>query len=137
MRRLVIAVALLALAGCGQDDEGGAAEPPARACTEIGCFDSARVVLDGAPAGARVTLCVDGRCERARSGLGEVGARLARDGGDVVRVTVTVRKGGRTIARASERLPVRTERPNGPGCPPVCRFVTARFDVPSGTLEAA
>ena len=33
------------------------------------------------------------------------------------------------------QIPVRTTRPNGPDCPPVCRVANARLDVALGTLE--
>jgi hypothetical protein len=141
MRRSAIALVLLALSGCGGDGDGDAAEPAptARACTEIGCVDSVDVQLKRVPRGARVRLCVDGSCQPAkRAGsprLYSVNAPLERGSGDRVRVTVTVRTAGRTIARVAARFTVRTARPNGPGCPPVCRFVNASFDVPSRTLQ--
>jgi len=141
MRRLGIALALLALGGCGDEEPEATptVEPPVRACTEIGCSDGVYVQLSDVPRDAEVTLCVDGRCRPARAGapgLGQVDAPLGRAAGETVRVAITVRRGGRTIARASERLEVRTERPNGPGCPPMCRMATARFDMAAESLQA-
>ena len=139
MRRAIIALAVLATAGCGGDESGAEPAPTPRACTEIGCSDGVYVELSRVPRDARVTLCVNGRCRRARAagpGRWQVDAPLGPAPGDAVSVAVTVRRGGRTIARAAERLAVRTVQPNGPGCPPVCRMVTARFDVPAATLEA-
>jgi hypothetical protein len=140
VKRLAAALALLLLAGCGDEvPEGGPAPGPGptdRACTEIGCVDSVAVDLDRVPRGARVTLCVDGRCQPAQAPqLYTVSAPLERGSGERVRVTVTVRRGGRTLARAAKTFAVRKDRPNGPGCPPVCRFVNASFDVPSRTLQ--
>ena len=139
MKRLAVALALLPLAGCGEVPGGGPAPSPVpQACTEIGCLDSVAVDLDRVPRGARVTLCVDGRCQPAQESspqLDTVSAPLGRGSGDRVRVTGTVRRGGRTLARAAKTFAVRKDRPNGPGCPPVCRFVNARFDVSSRTLQ--
>jgi hypothetical protein len=142
MRRLGIALALLALSGCG-DDDGTAREPSppvptAQPCTEIGCLDSVEVDVNRAPRGARVTLCIDGRCQPAQTAspvIYSVRGPLERSSGDAVRVSITVRKGGRTIARETKRFAVQTDRPNGPNCPPVCRFVHASFDLPSRTLR--
>ena len=141
MRKLGIAVALLALAGCGDEEPAATptVEPPVRACTEIGCSDGVYVELHDVPRDAEVTLCVDDRCRPARAGapgLGQVDAPLGSAAGDAVRVAITVRRDGRTIARGAERLEVRTEQPNGPGCPPVCRMVTARFDMAAESLQA-
>jgi hypothetical protein len=141
MRRLGIALALLALSACGDDDDGGTAATPtptARACTEIGCLDGVSVDVNRVPRGARVTLCIDGRCQPAQVAapiLYTVSGPLERSSGDAARISITVRRDGRTIARTAKRFEVRTERPNGPGCPPLCRFVNARFDFPSRTLE--
>jgi hypothetical protein len=142
VKRHAVALALLLLAGCGDGVPGGGPAPGPgpgqRACTEIGCDDSVAVELDRVPRGARVTLCVDGRCQPPQDvapQLYTVTAPLRRGAGDRVRVTVTVRRGGRTLARAAKTFAVRKDRPNGPGCPPVCRFVNASFDVPSRTLQ--
>jgi hypothetical protein len=145
MPRGVLAVALFVLAaGCGSDGAGSepsptASPPAARACTEIGCGpEGAEVSLNRVPRGADVTLCVARRCvteEDIGPGAQDIGEFLPR-AGDSVRVSVTVRQRGRVIRRAVERLQVRTDRPNGPDCPPVCGFIHARFDLPSGVLEA-
>ena len=146
MRRLAITLALLALAGCG-DDEGGDAPratttptPPGDglACTEIGCNDIAQVEFAEAPSGrVEVRMCVEDRCQTSVS-RGQppvaLGIPLPASEDDSVRVSVTVRRNGRTLARAAERIPVTTTRPNGPDCPPVCRIANARLDVASGTL---
>ena len=138
MGRFAIALALLALSGCGDGAGGPAPEPTGRTCTEIGCVDSVDVQVKRMPRGGRVRLCVDGRCQPAQPGspdLHSVAAPIERGSGDRVRVTVTVRRGGRTLARVAKTFAVRKDRPNGPGCPPVCRFVNASFDVPSRTLQ--
>ena len=86
-----------------------------------------------------VALCVEDRkCVRQR----RTGEPLQPLGGTLpkraksVRVTMIVRKDGSEIARATRQFAVRVSRPNGPDCPPVCRQVSARFDVPTGSLEA-
>lgn len=137
MRRLAIALALLALAGCG--DDGAADEPTPRACTEIGCNDLAEVRFEELPRGRLwIRLCADGRCELIRGdgrGLVQASVRLAQGSGDTVRVSVTIRRRGRTLLRVAERLPVTTSRPNGPGCPPVCRSVRAQLDFEARALS--
>ena len=107
--RLGLVLVAAALAGCGDDDAPPAATPPAdRACTEIGCGPPSAVVqLRGLPAG-RVT------------------------------VRVCAEQQCETLRGPGEELgDVTSERPNGPDCPPVCRFARARFDVATGRLEAA
>jgi hypothetical protein len=144
MRRLATTLALLALAGCGGDDGGDApratATPPGDglACTEIGCNDIAQVEFAEAPSGRVVVrMCVEDRCQRSVS-RGQppvaLGIPLPQSTGESVRVSVTVRRNGRTVARAAEQIPMTTTRPNGPDCPPVCRVANARLDVALGTL---
>ena len=146
MRRHAITLALFALAGCGDDGGGDApratatATPPAGglACTEIGCSNVAQVEFEGAPRGrVEVRMCVEDRCQTSVS-RGQppvaLGIPLPESVGDSVRVTVTMRRNGRTVARVDEQIPVRTTRPNGPDCPPVCRQASARFDVGTETL---
>jgi hypothetical protein len=143
-----LAAALLALAGCGDDGADAprataTPTPPADglACTEIGCNDIAQVEFVRAPRGrVQVRMCVEGRCQTSVSrgrAPEALGIPLPVSTGDRVRVTVTMRRNGRTVARVDERIPVRTVRPNGPDCPPVCRIANARLDVATGTLVPA
>jgi hypothetical protein len=147
MRTLATTLALLALAGCGDDGGGDVPRatvtptPPADglACTEIGCNDIAQVEFARAPRGrVEVRMCVEDQCQtsvsRGRPPVA-LGIPLPESPADRVRVTVTMRRNGRTVARAEEQIPVRTTRPNGPDCPPVCRVANARLDVALGTLE--
>ena len=142
-----LAAALLALAGCGGDGGGDAPRATATAtapadglaCTEIGCSNVAQVEFARAPRGrVEIRMCVEGRCQtsvsRGRAPVA-LGIPLPESPGDRVRVTLTMRRNGRTVARADEQIPVRTVRPNGPDCPPVCRMANARFDAALGTLE--
>jgi hypothetical protein len=136
MRARLAIVAVLLLAGCG-----GADAPLQRACTEIGCgLDAVEVETHGIPSGnVEIALCVENRkCVRRQRGepLLRLGAPIPKRG-ERVRVTMIVSRDGRELARATRRLPVRISRPNGPDCPPPCRYVRARFDVPTSTLEAA
>ena len=82
-------------------------------------------------------MCVDDRCQRSAS-RGQppvaLGTSLPESGGDSVRVSVTMRRNGRTVARVVEQIPVETTRPNGPDCPTVCRLANARLDVETATL---
>jgi hypothetical protein len=145
MRGLALTLALLAQAGCGGDGGGepratATAAPPADglACTEIGCSNVAQVEFANAPRGRVVVrMCVEDRCQRSVS-RGQppvaLGIPLPDAAGDSVRVTVTMRRNGRTVARVAEQIPVETTRPNGPDCPPVCRIANARLDAALGTL---
>jgi hypothetical protein len=129
-------LAALALAGCG---DGGSQD---RACTEIGCApDGVLVEFHGVPDGkAEVVVCVENRKCVRQERRGEPLQALTDvlpPGTDRVRVAVIVRKDGRAIARVARRFPVRVSHPNGPDCPPTCRNVRLRFDVPAGRLEEA
>jgi hypothetical protein len=133
----------LALAGCGDRNRSDTtATPTEQACTEIGCApEGVDLDFQRTPTGnVEVVLCVEDRkCVRDESR----GAPLQNIGDflpkriDRVRVAVIVRKDGREIARVARRFPVRISRPNGPDCPPPCRYVRLRLDVPTRTLEAA
>lgn len=141
--RLGTALLLGALAGCGDDDAPRATPPPpARACTEIGCGPpSAIVELSGMRAEpVTVKICAEQRCATLRSRgdqLTEVNVGLPEDAGESVRVLVEVRSGRRVVTKQAAVVPVKSSRPNGPGCPPVCKFARARLDVATGVLEPA
>jgi hypothetical protein len=141
--RLGLVLVAAALAGCGEDDAPPAATPPAgRACTEIGCGPpSAIVQLRGLPAGrVSVRVCAEQQCQTLRGRgeeLSDASVELPERAADSVRVLVEVRSGGRVLGKEAGVIPVTSERPNGPDCPPVCRFARARFDVATGRLEAA
>ena len=138
--RLATALVLVALAGCGDDGAGSAV--PDHPCTEIGCGPpSAIVELSGMRAEpVAVTICAEQRCATLRSRgdqLTEVNVGLPDDAGDSVRVVVEVRSGRRVLTKQAAVIPVKSSRPNGPDCPPVCKLARARLDVGSGVLEAA
>ena len=87
-----------------------------------------------------VTICAEKRCATVRSRgdqLTEVNVGLPADVRDSVRVVVEVRSGRRVLTKQAAVVPVKSSRPNGPDCPPVCRFARARLDVAGGDLEPA
>jgi len=137
-------LAVLTLAGCRDGDSAQAptATPAQRACTEIGCApEGVELDFQRIPSGnVEVVLCVEDRKCVHEEGHGAplqlVGDFLPK-GIDRVRVAVTVRKDGRELVRLTRRFPVRISRPNGPDCPPPCRYVRLRLDVPTRTLEDA
>jgi hypothetical protein len=133
--RLAVLVALLAVAGCGDAGEGEAAD-----CTEIGCLPtSAQVQLSGLPpTPAVVELCADDKCTTVRgtrSRLSRVAVALPESAGDRVRIRVRIRSRGKVMAEDEASIPVDSIRPNGPDCPPVCRFVRGRMDLATSRLE--
>lgn len=133
--RLAVLVALLAVAGCGDAGGGEGSD-----CTEIGCLPaSAQVQLSGLPATpAVVELCADDECTTVRgtrSRLSRVAVGLPRSAGDQVRIRVRIRSRGKVIAEDETSIPVDSIRPNGPDCPPICRFVRSRMDLATNRLE--
>ena len=131
--RLAVLVVLGAVAGCGN---GSAAAD----CTEIGCLPaSAQLQLSGLPSGpAVVELCADEECRTVRGTrgrLGRVSVALPRSAGDRVRIRVSVRSRGKAIAEDAALIPVESTRPNGPDCPPVCRYARSRMDLATHRLE--
>jgi hypothetical protein len=42
---------------------------------------------------------------------------------------------GKVIAEDETSIPVDSIRPNGPDCPPICRFVRSRMDLATNRLE--
>lgn len=131
--RLAVLVALGAVAGCGGGGESAG-------CTEIGCLPaSAQIQLSSLPSTqAVVELCADDECRTVRgtrSRLGRVTVGLPRSAGDQVRIRVLVRSRGRVLAEDEALIPVESTRPNGPDCPPVCRYARSRMDLEMKTLE--
>jgi hypothetical protein len=139
--RLGTALLLVALAGCG-DDGGAGSTVPDHPCTEIGCGPpSAIVELSGMRAEpVAVTICAEQRCATVRSRgdqLTAVNVGLPEDAGESVRVVVEVRSGRRVLTKQAAVVPVKSSRPNGPDCPPVCKLARARLDVGAGVLKGA
>ena len=133
--RLAVLVALLAVAGCGDAGGGEGSD-----CTEIGCLPaSAQIQLSGLPATpAVVEFCADDECTTVRgtrSRLSRVAVGLSRSAGDRVRVRVRIRSRGKVIAEDEASMPVDSIRPNGPDCPPICRFVRSRMDLATNRVE--
>ncbi len=136
--RLASVLLVAALAGCG--DGGADSAVPDHPCTEIGCGpSSASVELTGMRAvPVTVKICAEQRCATLGSRgdqLTEVNVGLPENVGDSVRVVVEVRSGRRVLTKQAAVIPVETSRPNGPDCPPVCKFARARLDVAGGVLE--
>lgn len=90
-------------------------------CTEIGCVDGVSVTVDQ-PGERPLEACVGAVCTSGGEHLHVVGVPL----GERVEVVVRV-VGGAEVARAV--VPVEKTRPNGRGCPPVCRTARARLTV--------
>jgi hypothetical protein len=137
--RLAVLVALaavaVAVAGCGDGGGGGTSD-----CTEIGCLPaSAQIQLSSLPSTpAVVELCADDECRTVRgtrSRLGRVTVALPESAGEQVRIRVRVRSRGRVLAEDDALIPVESTRPNGPDCPPVCRYARSRMDLEMKTLE--
>lgn len=125
MSRFAILLAGLLLAACANDRNGPVA------CTEIGCSDGLRVRLLGShPATFTITATAsDGLTRSIRCGVD-------RPCGNIVflpdfapeRATVRVESDAGTVER--EFTPTYEEvRPNGPGCPPVCRQGEVEIEV--------
>ena len=129
---------LLCAAGCGGDTAGA----PSGDCTEIGCLPAyAQVQVSGLPEGPfRVRVCAEQRCHAVRGSRRQVNrvvVELPESVATSTRVEIEVRSRGRVIAKDGAEIPVESHRPNGPDCPPECRFARARLDLDTGRLEPA
>jgi hypothetical protein len=161
----LVLLACLVLGGCaGSPVAGGGdppaatpklSEPPAIACTQIGCesqvtFESERLAaVLGARGALTVTACADDDCVTREipsgrcGGLGsELSARMScsdrkvilrlPDGGDYGQGAHTARlkvtSGGATaLDQTVENLRFTRNQPNGPDCPPVCWMALAKL----------
>jgi hypothetical protein len=112
------AIALLAVAVLGAHD------PPAQACTLIGCESGVSVRIGRLPVRAEVIeVCVGTRCRRARLATPPriVFVPVQASSPRVVLVRVRGFSGsGRLVFSTSRRVGLRALQPNGPDCPPVC-----------------
>lgn len=141
MTRMALVLALLALGApaCGGDGSS-AADPPARACTQIGCESGIAVALERLPADARrVLVCSAGRCRDLVADRAHALVRLPATGRQrhpIVSVTVFDRSGG-VVVSARRRVRIRRLQPNGPGCGPVCFVGRLTFRGDAGTLRGA
>jgi hypothetical protein len=135
VRSPLLFLALLAPFAFGACTDSRATRPsglaPERACTLIACRSGVDVVFSNPPAAATgVEVCVDMSCRSAGARRSFVvfvpaNARVARSRPVTVRVRVLA---GRSILRErSLRLRLRTLRPNGGDCPPVCVHRSLRF----------
>jgi hypothetical protein len=133
--RLAVLLGLGVLLGCSGDGESGTS-----GCTEIGCQPAtAQVQLSGLPAApAVVELCADDECRTVRGSrrqLARVVVGLPRAAGERVEIRVRIRSRGRVIADDAALIPVDSIRPNGPDCPPVCRYARSRMSLATSELE--
>lgn len=125
---------LLLLAACTP------AQPTVRACTEIGCSNELRIVVDGslpatytielaAPGLETVSLtCTNGQSSEASIHECRPDGALFRDlAPDEVTITFTSDAG---IVSDTLRPTYTTAQPNGPECPPICRQGTATLALP-------
>ena len=115
---------VLAVAACGGNGE----------CPLIGCVSQLTVQLPAGAASARA--CVDEVCSSdVVDGVLQV--PLGRRGeGSTVPLSVEVTDAAGTTTTVSGDAAVRRNRPNGPGCPPVCVVGTVRVDPATGSLVA-
>ena len=103
MTRMALVLALLALGApaCGGDGSS-AADPLARACTQIGCESGIAVALERLPADARrVLVCSAGRCRDLVADRAHALVRLPATGRQrhpIVSVTVFDRSGGVVVS---------------------------------------
>ena len=115
------ALAVVLLPGCGGPGSRVAARTT---CTQIGCSSAVFVELrDVPPRTATVALCARGRCARAAASDADVIELELRHASRGARVTATIvfrDRRGRVLASARRAARLRTYRPNGPLCPPVC-----------------
>lgn len=105
--------------------------PEPRVCTQIGCNSGLIVELPDVPSPYTVSVRVPGQDRPAR--VAECGPDRPCTGSeffadytpDVVEIQVTAAGDSRTEVFRPEYESV---RPNGPGCPPVCRQATVVFN---------
>ena len=100
-------------------------------CTEIGCDDGLTVIVADAPAGPySVELVLPGGERRAaecpEASRCEAGFFFAGVAAREVAITVTSSAGARTI---TVRPTYTASRPNGRGCPPLCRQGTVKISL--------
>lgn len=136
MTRLISAVLLTVLLGAT-----GCAGAGSTDCTAIGCVSGVRVAGIPAidvPEGKTLSIeaCAADKCNTTRVGNPVDEFFVDLDLSDeVVLVTVTVRDtAGKVVATGRVGADVDVSRPNGPGCPPECRFAAVAFE--AGTLVA-
>lgn len=133
IRPLVPVFLLLLLVACTP------AQPTARACTEIGCSNELRIIIDGplpptytielaAPGIETITLtCAKGQSSEASIHECRPDGAIFRDlAPDDVTVTFTWQGG---IVSDTLHPSYAAVQPNGPDCPPTCRQGTATLDV--------
>ncbi len=114
--------------------------PTPHACTEIGCTNELKIVIDGAlPATYTIELAAPGletvslTCVNGQSS--EASIHECRPDGAVFRgltpdeVTVTFTSDA-AIVSDNLRPTYTTIQPNGPDCPPTCRQGTAKLSLP-------
>lgn len=117
-----LAVAIV-LAGCD--------EPTGRACTEIGCGDGLSITLQYTP-GAALQVVATTVAGDARSGNCVVSSTgscvVSFFGFEPEELTIAVFGAEQpvsvTLSPAYEEF-----QPNGPGCPPICRWATVEFNL--------
>jgi hypothetical protein len=100
-----------------------------RACTEIGCNDGLSVEITGTIAG-RTTIEVAAAGQTTRTFECNPGqaCRGFLDNYMPAQATITVRMPDRTVERSVSPQYVES-RPNGEGCPPVCRQATVQVAI--------
>lgn len=114
---IAVALAFAGATSCSEEKE--------RACSLIGCRDGLQVESTGLRPNQTIDVCVGDNCVsvQATGGLGFTEILAASE---VVDVKVVVRESGALVSEERRPVPVTVLKPNGEGCPPMCKVISVR-----------